>query len=133
MVILSATDAISSPICPPAWDATAHLRSGHHGSLHSQGDGTLTVVKEDSPTSFPRRADVATPGRAKTLTLDPKTNQIFLITPSTGRSSRTAQPALCLQEPRTGCVALAADDSALLPDPRSRQMIHEAKARLIVK
>jgi DNA-binding beta-propeller fold protein YncE len=45
----------------------------------SQGDGTLTVVKEDSPTSFHVEQTVATPAGAKTLTLDPKTSQIYLI------------------------------------------------------
>jgi DNA-binding beta-propeller fold protein YncE len=53
-------------------------------AFSSQGDGTLTVVKEDSPTSFRVEQTVATPARAKTLTLDPKTNQIFLITAEYG-------------------------------------------------
>jgi hypothetical protein len=48
-------------------------------ALSSKGDGTLTVVKEDSPTSFRVEQMVPTPARAKTLTLDTKTNQIFLI------------------------------------------------------
>ena len=50
----------------------------------SQGDGTLTVIKEDSPTSFSVEQTVPTPARAKTLTLDPKTNQIFSITAEYG-------------------------------------------------
>lgn len=49
-------------------------------AFSSQGDGTLTVVKENSPTSFVVEQTVTTPVRAKTLTLDSKTNQIFLIT-----------------------------------------------------
>ena len=53
-------------------------------AISSQGDGTLTVVKEDSPTSFHVEQTVATPARAKTLTLDPKTNQIYLITAEYG-------------------------------------------------
>jgi len=53
-------------------------------ALSSQGDGTLTVVKEDSPTSFHVEQTVATPARAKTLTLDPKTNQVYLITAEYG-------------------------------------------------
>ena len=53
-------------------------------AISSQGDGTLTVVKEDSPTSFRVEQTVATPARAKTLTLDPKTNQIYLITAEYG-------------------------------------------------
>jgi DNA-binding beta-propeller fold protein YncE len=46
----------------------------------SQGDGTLTVIKENSPTSFAVEQTVKTPERAKTLTLDSKTNRILLIT-----------------------------------------------------
>jgi DNA-binding beta-propeller fold protein YncE len=49
-------------------------------AFSSQGDGTLTVVKENSPTSFVVEQTVTTPVRAKTLTLDSKTNQIVLIT-----------------------------------------------------
>lgn len=50
----------------------------------SQGDGTLTVIKEDSPTSFRVEETVPTPARAKTLTLDTKTNQVYLITAEFG-------------------------------------------------
>jgi DNA-binding beta-propeller fold protein YncE len=49
-------------------------------AFSSKGDGTLTVVKENSPTSFVVEQTVTTPVRAKTLTLDAKTNQIVLIT-----------------------------------------------------
>jgi len=45
----------------------------------SQRDGTLTVVKENSPTSFVVEQTVKTIPSAKTLTLDSKTNQILLI------------------------------------------------------
>ncbi len=50
----------------------------------SQGDGTLTVIKENSPTSFSVEQTVATPARAKTLTLDPKTGNIYSITAEYG-------------------------------------------------
>ncbi|MCX6630197.1 MAG: hypothetical protein NTW28_21475 [Candidatus Solibacter sp.] len=46
----------------------------------SQGDGSLTVIKENSPASFVVAQTVQTPVRAKTLTLDSKTNNILLIT-----------------------------------------------------
>ncbi len=49
-------------------------------AFSSQGDGTLTVVKENSPTSFVVEQTVTTPVRAKTLTLDSKTDHILLIT-----------------------------------------------------
>jgi hypothetical protein len=46
----------------------------------SQGDGTLTVIKESSPTSFEVEQTVQTKPGARTMTVDTKTNQIFLIT-----------------------------------------------------
>ena len=65
----------------------------------SQGDGTLTIIKETSPTEFTLEQTVTTPKRAKTLTLDTKTNHILLITaefqpppptPAGGRPARGA-------------------------------------------
>lgn len=46
----------------------------------SQGDGTLTVIKENSPTSFEVIQTVQTKSRAKTCTLNTKNNQVILIT-----------------------------------------------------
>jgi DNA-binding beta-propeller fold protein YncE len=48
-------------------------------AFSSQGDGTLTVIKENSPTSFVVEQTLETKTSAKTLTLDSKTNQIYLI------------------------------------------------------
>ena len=48
-------------------------------AFSSNRDGTLTVVKENSPTSFVVEQNVQTRAGAKTLTLDSKTNQILLI------------------------------------------------------
>ena len=49
-------------------------------AFSSQRDGTLTVVKENSPDSFEVEQNVQTKPGAKTCTLDTKTNQIYLIT-----------------------------------------------------
>ena len=49
-------------------------------AFSSQGDGTLTIIKENSPTSFEVEQNVQTKPGAKTCTLDTKTNQIYLIT-----------------------------------------------------
>jgi DNA-binding beta-propeller fold protein YncE len=49
-------------------------------AFSSQGDGTLTIVKENSPTSFAVEQTLQTLPRAKTLTLDSKTGRLFLIT-----------------------------------------------------
>ena len=53
-------------------------------AFSSQGDGTLTVIKENSPTSFTVEQTVKTPVGAKTLTLDSKTGHILLITAEYG-------------------------------------------------
>ena len=66
-------------------------------AFSSQGDGTLTVIKENSPTSFSVEQTVATPARAKTLTLDTKTNRILLITAEYGPVP--AAPALAAGAP----------------------------------
>ena len=85
MVILSATDGhiiTELPIgngCDGATFTPATMEA-----FSSQGDGTLTVIKEDSPTSFSVEETVPTPARAKVLTLDTKTNQIYTITAEYG-------------------------------------------------
>jgi DNA-binding beta-propeller fold protein YncE len=61
-------------------------------AFSSQGDGTLTVVKESSPTSFAVEQTVATPVRARTLTLDAKTGHILLITAEYGPAPAPATP-----------------------------------------
>jgi DNA-binding beta-propeller fold protein YncE len=49
-------------------------------AFSSQGDGTLTIIKENSPTDFVVAQTVQTKARAKTCTLDAKTDRILLIT-----------------------------------------------------
>jgi DNA-binding beta-propeller fold protein YncE len=49
-------------------------------AFSSQRDGTLTIIKENSPSSFEVEQNVETKPGAKTCTLDTKTNQIVLIT-----------------------------------------------------
>lgn len=53
-------------------------------AFSSQGDGTLTIIKENSLASFVVEQTVATAPRAKTLTLDSKTGNILLITAEFG-------------------------------------------------
>ena len=50
----------------------------------SNGDGTLTVVHEDSPDKFSLVENVATQNGARTMALDTKTHRIFLVTASFG-------------------------------------------------
>lgn len=60
-------------------------------AFSSQRDGTLTVIKENSPTSFEVEQNVQTKLGAKTCTLDSKTNQIVLITAE--QAAPATQPA----------------------------------------
>ena len=69
-------------------------------TFSSQRDGTLTVIKEKSPTRFEVAQTVQTKVSGKTLTLDSKTNQIYVIAaeygppptppPARGRAGRGA-------------------------------------------
>ena len=60
-------------------------------AFSSQRDGTLTVIKENSPTTFEVVQTVATKPGAKTCTLDTKNNQIVLI--ATERAPAPPAPA----------------------------------------
>ena len=85
MIILSATDGhIITDLPIGVGSDGATFNPATMEAFSSQGDGTLSIIKEDSPTSFSVEQTVPTPARAKTLTLDPKTNQIYLITAEYG-------------------------------------------------
>jgi hypothetical protein len=62
-------------------------------AFSSQGDGTLTIVKENSPTSFVVEQNLKTMTGAKTLTLDGKTNHIVMIAAEYGAPPTPATPA----------------------------------------
>lgn len=61
-------------------------------AFSSQGDGTLTVIKEESPTKFVVEQTVETMRTAKTLTLDGKTNHILLIAAEFGQPATPPPP-----------------------------------------
>jgi YVTN family beta-propeller protein len=48
------------------------------------GEGVLTVVHEDSPDKFTVVENVPTQSRARTMALDPKTHEVYLVTASFG-------------------------------------------------
>ena len=50
-------------------------------AFSSQGDGTLTIIKEKSPTSFMVEQTLTTFTHGRTCTLDTKTNHIIVIAP----------------------------------------------------
>ena len=99
MVILSATDGhiiTDLPIGVGCDGATFNPDTME--AFSSQGDGTLTVIKENSPTNFVVEQTVTTPVRAKTITLDRKTGHLLLITaeyaqPTAPAAAPAAAPA----------------------------------------
>jgi hypothetical protein len=62
-------------------------------AFSSQGDGTLTIIKENSPTSFEVEQTVKTMPRAKTCTLDTKNDHIIVIATERPAPSPGASPA----------------------------------------
>ncbi len=94
MVIMSAADGkIITTLPLGAGTDGAVFNPKTMEAFSSQGDGTLTVIKENSPTSFVVEQTVKTPPRAKTLTLDGKTDHILLITAEFAAPPAPATPA----------------------------------------
>jgi len=61
-------------------------------AFSSQGDGTLTIIKEKSPTDFEVEQTVQTKPRAKTCTLDSKNGRIIVITTEPAPAGSLAAP-----------------------------------------
>lgn len=53
--------------------------------FNSNGEGTITVIHEDSPEKYSVVETVKTVPRAKTMALDPKTHRLFLSTVESGQ------------------------------------------------
>lgn len=53
--------------------------------FNSNGEGTITVIHQDSPDKYSVVENVKTLPRAKTMALDPKTHQLFLSTAEAGQ------------------------------------------------
>ena len=101
MVILNAADGTILETLPIGQGTDgAVFNPATMEAFSSQGDGTLTIVKENSPTSFAVEQTLTTAPRAKTLTLDTKTNRILLITaefgaaPPVAAGERPARPQM---------------------------------------
>lgn len=69
-----ATPAIGNGVDANAFDPGRQL------AFSSNGEGSLTVVHEDSPTQFTEAARVPTQRGARTMALDQKTHNVFLVT-----------------------------------------------------
>ena len=80
MVILSATDGKVITTLPIGTGTDgAVFNPDTMEAFSSQGDGTLTVIKENSKTSFVVEQNLKTMVGAKTLTLDSKTGHVIVM------------------------------------------------------
>jgi DNA-binding beta-propeller fold protein YncE len=78
MVILSATDGKIITTLPLAGSTDGAVFSpATMEAFSSHGNGTMTIVKENSPTSFAVEQNLDTMAGAKTLTLDSKTGHVL--------------------------------------------------------
>ena len=69
-------------------------------AFSSQGDGTVTIIKEKSPTEFVVEQTVKTQPGARTMTVDAKTGKVFTIVAQFGPAPEPPAPAG--QRPRRG-------------------------------
>jgi hypothetical protein len=53
--------------------------------FNSNGEGTITVIHQETPDHYAVVENVETLPRAKTMALDPKTHQLFLSTAESGQ------------------------------------------------
>jgi len=131
MIILSAADGhILTDLPIGAGSDGAAFNPATMEAFSSQGDGTLTVIKEDSPTSFSVEQTVPMPARAKTLTLDTKTNQIYSITAEFGPT-----PAAPATPPAPSATATppTAGQPAYMRGPRAPMIPHSFQILVIGK
>jgi DNA-binding beta-propeller fold protein YncE len=90
-------------------------------AFSSQGDATLTVIKEDSPTQFHVEQTVATKTGARTSTLDSRTNRVLLVT-----ADRVSAP------PAPAAAPGAAPATAPAPRRERMQMVPDSFTILVV-
>src|SRR6185503_3562766 len=85
MIVLRAADGkvlTTLPLAGSSDGAVFNPRTMEAFSSHS--NGTLTVIRENSPTSFEVVQNLETMMGARTLTLDPKTGNIFVMSVERG-------------------------------------------------
>jgi YVTN family beta-propeller protein len=85
-----ATPAIGDGVDANAFDPGTGLAFASNGQ-----SATLTVVHEDAPDTFTVVEDVATQRGARTMALDPKSHEVYLVTADFG-----ARPAATADNPR---------------------------------
>jgi DNA-binding beta-propeller fold protein YncE len=96
-VIMSATDGKIITTLPLAGSSDGGgFNPGTMEAFSSQGNGTLSIIKENSPTSFEVEQTVDTKPRAKCCALDTKLNHIIVTaieaTPAAGADAAATPP-----------------------------------------
>jgi len=85
MVILSATDGKILATLPLAGGSDgAVFNPATMEAFSTHGNGTMTIVKEKSPTSFEVEQNLQTMNGARTVTLDSKTGHLFAMSQERG-------------------------------------------------
>jgi len=85
MVVLSATDGKILAKLPLAGGSDgAAFNPATMEAFSTQGNGTLSIVKETSPTTFEVEQTLQTMNGARTIAFDPKTNRIFTMSVERG-------------------------------------------------
>jgi hypothetical protein len=85
MVILSATDGKILASLPLAGGSDgAVFNPATMEAFSTQGNGTMTIVKEKSPTSFEVEQNLTTMNGARTVTFDSKTSHLFAMSQERG-------------------------------------------------
>ena len=104
MVILNADDGKIITSLPLAGGSDgAVFNPATMEAFSSHGNGTMTIIKESSPTSFAVEQDLQTMTGAKTLTLDAKTNHILTMAAEYGPApAPAAQPPAGAPQGRGG-------------------------------
>ncbi len=99
MVILNATNGKILQVLPTGEGSDgAAFNPDTLEAFSTQGEGTLAVIKENSPTSFTLEQLLKTQPRARTLTLDLKTGHIITATADFGPAP-AAQPGQRVRPP----------------------------------
>ena len=91
MVILSAMDGKILDTLPLAGGSDgAVFNPATMEAFSTQGNGTLTIVKEKSPTSFEVEQNLQTMNGARTVAFDSKTNHLFTMSQERGPAPQAA-------------------------------------------
>lgn len=96
MAVLDATTGkvVASPDIGEGPDAAA-FDPATHNAFSSNGEGTLTVVHQNSPDSYAVLENLPTQRSARTMALDPKTGKLYLVAAEFG-----PRPAPTPENPR---------------------------------